>query len=192
MTALGPAGLLYSDVGCERLPPGTVLAVPSELPDPALPLVVVDIDGVVADVSHRLHFLDRNPRRWEDFFAAAAEDPALPEGIALAGDLPAGHVLCWLTGRPERNRTLTEQWLTRHGLPDNPLLMRQDRDHRPARQAKREHLRRLRRTHRIALVVDDDPSVVKMVTEEGLAAMLADWLPYSPRLHHAQERQGGT
>lgn len=163
-----------------------------ELPDPDLPLIVVDIDGVVADVSHRLHLLDRRPRRWDDFFAASAEDPPLSEGVALVTELPAGHALCWLTGRPERNRAVTEKWLLRHGMPDRPLLMRADRDHRPARQAKRDHLRQLRRTHRIALVVDDDPAVIAMLTEDGLPHLLADWLPYAPRLHQAQERQGRT
>lgn len=166
--------------------------MPAELPEPDLPLVVVDIDGVVADVSHRLHLLDGRPRRWEEFFAAAAQDPPLPEGVALVTELPAGNALCWLTGRPERNRVITEQWLALHGMPEQPLLMRADSDRRPAREAKREHLRDLRRTHRIALVVDDDPAVITMLAEDGLPHMLADWLPYSPRLHQVQERQGRT
>ena len=40
-----------------------------------------DIDGVVADVRHRLHFLQRRPKDWPGFFAAAADDPGLAEGI---------------------------------------------------------------------------------------------------------------
>ena len=163
-----------------------------ELSEPGLPLVVVDIDGVVADVSHRLYLLDRRPRRWDEFFAAAADDPPLPEGVALVTELPGDHALCWLTGRPERNRAITEEWLSRHGMPAGPLLMRADPDRRPAREAKRDHLRALRRTHRIALVVDDDPAVITMLTEDGLPHLLADWLPYSPRLNQAQERQGRT
>lgn len=162
------------------------------LPVPELALLVVDIDGVVADVRHRLHFIDTHPRRWEEFFAAASEDPVLPEGRAIAGEIPAGNALCWLTGRPERNRTLTEDWLRGNGMPDSPLLMRADRDHRPARLAKREHLLRLLRTHQVALMVDDDPLVLDMLAELGIPSMLADWLPYSPRLHQAQERHGRT
>lgn len=157
-----------------------------------MPLIVIDIDGVVADVSHRLYLLDARPRRWDEFFAAAADDPPLPEGVALVTQLPAGHALCWLTGRPERNRGITEKWLDRQGMPDRPLLMRADRDRRPARLAKLDHLQRLRRTQRIALVVDDDPTVIAMLTEQGLPHLLADWLPYSPRLSQAQERQGRT
>lgn len=166
--------------------------MPPQLPEPDLPLVVVDIDGVVADVTHRLHLLDQRPRRWDEFFAGAAHDPPLPEGVALVRELPADHALCWLTGRPERNRDITEQWLAEQGLPAGPLLMRADRDRRPAREAKRDHLRSLLRTHRIALVVDDDPAVIEMLGADGLPHLLADWLPYSPRLNQAQERQGRT
>ena len=46
------------------------------------PLAVVDIDGVVADVRHRLHFIEGRPRQWDRFFAAAGDDPPQPEGVA--------------------------------------------------------------------------------------------------------------
>ena len=36
------------------------------------PLAVFDIDGVLADVRHRLHFLQCRPQRWERFFSSAA------------------------------------------------------------------------------------------------------------------------
>ena len=40
-----------------------------------LPMVaVVDIDGVVADVRHRLHHVADRPKDWRSFFAAAADD----------------------------------------------------------------------------------------------------------------------
>ena len=51
-------------------------------------LAVFDIDGVVADVRHRLHHLERH-RSWHAFFAAAADDPLLPEGARLVADLAA-------------------------------------------------------------------------------------------------------
>ena len=50
---------------------------------------VVDIDGVVADVRHRLAFLDRRPKDWDGFFDAAVEDPLLPEGAAVVAELAA-------------------------------------------------------------------------------------------------------
>jgi len=156
------------------------------------PLAVVDIDGVVADVRHRLRLVEQRPKRWEEFFARAAEDPPLEEGVTLVTELAAEHDIVWLTGRPERTRRLTERWLAKAGLPAGTLLMRPDRDFRPARLTKREELRRLRRRRQIAVVVDDDPEVTATLAEDGFPVRLADWLPHSSTLRAAQEREGRT
>ncbi|HYT10707.1 MAG TPA: hypothetical protein VEL73_08610 [Mycobacteriales bacterium] len=156
------------------------------------PLAVIDIDGVVADVRHRLHLIEDRPKRWEEFFARAGDDPPLETGIDLVRGLAADHDVVWLTGRPERNRALTERWLADHGLPDGPLLMRPDRDFRPARLTKRDQLRRLRRGREVALVVDDDPDVVATLSEDGFPVRLADWLPHHATLRAAQQRDGRT
>jgi phosphatidate phosphatase APP1 len=158
----------------------------------ARPLAVIDIDGVVADVRHRLHLIENRPKRWEDFFRAAAEDPPLPTGVDLVAELAADHDVVWLTGRPERNRRLTARWLADQGLPAEPLLMRPDRDFRPSRLHKREQLRRLRRDREVAIVVDDDPDVIATLSEDGFPVRLADWLPHSSTLRAAQEKEGRT
>ena len=62
-------------------------------------LAVFDIDGVVADVRHRLHHLAGRPKDWDGFFDAAADDPPLPTGIALVAELAQRHEIVWLTGR---------------------------------------------------------------------------------------------
>lgn len=156
------------------------------------PLAVIDIDGVVADVRHRLHLIHDRPKQWDAFFTAAAQDPPLAEGVTLVLELAADHDVVWLTGRPERNRRLTRDWLAAQGLPDSPLLMRPDRDFRPAKLTKRDELRRLRRDREVAVVVDDDPDVVAMLTADGFPVRLADWLPHSSTLHKAQEAEGRT
>ncbi len=155
-------------------------------------LAVFDIDGVVADVRHRLPFLQRRPRRWREFFAAAGDDPALPDGIALVRELAATHDVAWFTGRHERLRRVTERWLACHDLPVAPLVMRADRDYRPARLVKPELLVALRATAPIALVVDDDPEVLAAIARDGTQVRLADWVPRSATLSHAQERDGRT
>lgn len=167
-------------------------ANPADRADGRPPLAVVDIDGVVADVRHRLHLVAERPKRWEEFFRLASDDPPLAEGVALVRDLAADHEVLWLTGRPERTRRLTERWLAAQDLPTGPLLMRGDRDFRPARLTKRDELRRLRRGRTVAVVVDDDPEVAATLTDDGFAVRLADWLPHSSTLRAAQERDGRT
>ena len=155
-------------------------------------LAVFDIDGVLADVRHRLHHLQGRPQRWEAFFTAADRDPLLEEGAARLRTAQASCEVIYLTGRPERNRALTRTWLTHHGLPTGPLHMRPDRDHRPARWVKRETLRRLAATRTIASVLDDDPAVVAVLAADGWPVELATWLPHSSTLQNAQEQQGRT
>jgi phosphoglycolate phosphatase-like HAD superfamily hydrolase len=155
-------------------------------------LAVFDIDGVLADVRHRLHFLQSRPQRWDAFFLAAERDPLLEEGARRLRTAQTCHDVVYLTGRPERNRTLTRAWLARHGLPTGPLHMRPDDDHRPARWVKRTTLRRLAHTRTIASVLDDDPAVVAVLTADGWPVELATWLPHSSTLQSAQEQQGRT
>jgi hypothetical protein len=156
------------------------------------PLAVVDIDGVVADVRHRLHYIEGRPRHWDRFFSAATDDPPLPEGVALVKELSADHDVLWLTGRPERTRRATKAWLAAQRLPTDPLIMRPNRDFRPARVTKRDELRRLRADREIAIVVDDDPQVLELLAAEGFPTRLADWQPRPAPLHDAQESDGRT
>lgn len=140
-------------------------------------LAVLDIDGVVADVEHRVHHLDARPPHWAAFFAAAGQDTLLPEGAALAETLAAEHDIVWLSGRPEWLREVTEAWLITHGLPGGRIVLRGDNDRRPAAVFKVSALRRLAEEHSVAAMVDDDPDVIGAALSAGFPAALADWAP---------------
>lgn len=153
-------------------------------------LAVFDIDGVVADVRHRLHHLDW-PMSWRGFFEEAGADPLLSEGARLVADLGREHDIVWVTGRPEWLRGLTADWLAENGLPEGELHLRPVQDHRPARVYKLGVLRRLA-PRGIAAFIDDDPEVVDTAVAAGFPAVLADWVPRTEALRNAQERLGRT
>lgn len=153
-------------------------------------LAVFDIDGVVADVRHRLHHLEVH-KSWHAFFSAAADDGLLPEGAALVADLADKHEIVWLTGRPEWLRETTLDWLASHGLPGTELHLRPHRDYRPARLYKLDVLRDLH-DRGIAAFVDDDEEVIETALGAGFPAVRADWLPKNALLRDAQERLGRT
>lgn len=139
-------------------------------------LAVFDIDGVLADVQHRLHHVSSRPKQWAAFFAAADADGLLSPGADLLHAMEPTHEIRYLTGRPERLRHVTTHWLVRQGLPEAQLVMRPNRDFRASRDFKRDHLQRwLAEGAQIALVVDDDPQVAAMVTALGLTVVQADW-----------------
>jgi hypothetical protein len=156
------------------------------------PLAVIDIDGVLADVRHRLHHLQQRPKDWDAFFAAADRDPPLPEGLAVVAELAPEHDVVYLTGRPERLRSVTEAWLAQHGLPRGELHMRKHSDRRPARVTKPRLLEQLARRRTVAVVVDDDTAVCDAYESAGFAVLRARWMAEEPTLFDAQEDAGRT
>lgn len=163
--------------------------------EPARPLAVIDIDGVLADVRHRVHHLERPSPDYRRFFAAAPRDALLREGSEVVHRLAEVCEIVYLSGRPEYCRDDTLDWFARHGLPAGELHLRPHRDYRPARLVKVEVLRRLQRRAPVSVVVDDDPDVIAAVTAAGFDVLPATWMgaaEESRTLHDAQERDGRT
>lgn len=154
----------------------------------------IDIDGVLADPRHRLHFLAGRPKNWRGFFAGAHRDPPLPEGVALVKELAAdGVTIVYVTGRPESLRDRTTTWLAEQGLPNDVLHMRSRGDFRPAPQVKLQIYRTIARDHQLEVIVDDDARVVEVLSQAGLPVRLADWFdPDGPSLSEAQDEDGRT
>ena len=162
------------------------------MPPSDRPLAVFDIDGVLADVRHRLRFVEGRPKDWDAFFGAAVDDPPLAQGVALAQESARECEVVYVTGRPERCRADTLAWFARHGLPQGQLSMRRGRDFRPARVAKLELLRRLAGTRTVAIVVDDDEQVCDAYEAAGFRVLRARWMGEEPVLQQAQEDEGRT
>jgi hypothetical protein len=154
-------------------------------------LAVFDIDGVVADVRHRVHYLEGPHRSWERFFGAANGDGLLDTGARLVAELAKQHEIVWLSGRPEWLRPITAEWLTAHALPGAEMHLRPPDDYRPAARYKLSVLRTLQ-ARGIAALVDDDDTVVSAAQAAGYPAVLADWLPRDPVLRQAQDVEGRT
>lgn len=156
------------------------------------PLAVFDVDGVLADVRHRLRLLEASPKDWDAFFAAAVDDPPLAQGVALARESAVECEVVYVTGRPERCRADTVAWFALHGLPEGRLSMRRRRDFRPARVAKLELLQSMVIDRVVAVVVDDDLQVCQAYEEAGFRVLRALWMGAQPALQVAQQDEGRT
>jgi hypothetical protein len=156
------------------------------------PYAVIDLDGVLADVTARLHHIEGTPKNWNAFFAGIPDDPPYPEGLAIARKLATEHDLVYLSGRPERTRSITERWLRTHGAPSGRIILRRNPDRRPARVVKVGLLRELAEERSVAVFVDDDPAVCQAAREAGFPVFEATWGRPQPTLFDAQERLGKT
>ena len=160
--------------------------------DAAREIAVIDIDGVLADVRHRLKYLDRRPKDWGGFFRAAPRDPPLEVGLDTVRRLAEVYEIVYLSGRPEHCRRDTEVWFRHHDLPPGALLLRPRNDRRPAKEVKLGALRRLQRRAPVAVLVDDDVDVLETARRAGFDVLPATWMGDAPVLHEAQEADGRT
>jgi hypothetical protein len=134
-------------------------------------IVIFDIDGTLADISERVDHIRKKPKNWSAFNAGMAQDRAIHSMVRLCNILYAAGlhiVLC--SGRNEKNRTETVEWLERQGVPYHELLLRKDEDYRSDAVVKREILQNMERSQ-ILFVVEDRSRVVEMWRSEGLTCL---------------------
>jgi FMN phosphatase YigB (HAD superfamily) len=131
-------------------------------------LVLVDMDGTLADVSHRVHHVrGRGKKNWGAFFRGMVHDPPNEVIADWVRNLKPEYTVVILSGRPSNYARETVEWLRRHHIPFEHLLMRPAGDHRPDHIVKKELMDTLPR-ERIAFVIDDRSSVCRMWRSEGL------------------------
>lgn len=138
------------------------------------PIVLVDIDGTLADVRHRLHHI-KNARRknWKAFFEGMDRDTPIASTVAWVRSLAGHHDIIIITGRPEEYRARTEAWLKKNAIPFTEIFMRRNGDHRPDYEMKKEALKRWPK-ERIKLVIEDRPPVCDMWLKEGIRCVLLE------------------
>lgn len=145
-------------------------------------MIICDIDGTIADISHRLHFIQDQPKDWDSFFAECIHDRPIIPVIEAVKRLSRGSDLYFLTGRPESIRRETFLWLERVGffLPSvrsplgncSDLIMRRTGDHRPDTRVKPElllsYLSSLGKDESsVDLILEDRSSMVKVWRDMG-------------------------
>jgi predicted kinase len=135
--------------------------------------VIFDIDGTLSNPEHRLHYVTNGKKDWDAFLTGCGEDTPYQEIIDLcnAVENTCSHLLL-VTGRSERFRETTEEWLERHGVRYRELHMRPEGDYRPDYVIKSEILDRLLADgHEIDFVVDDRQTVIDMWRSRGLTCL---------------------
>ena len=141
-------------------------------------VVLCDIDGTIADTTHRLHYVtkpegapDDWKKDWKGFFSEMEADPVRLDVQKILVDLyNKGHTIIFLSARPDSYRDVTLKWLADKTLSfAYTLIMRQSHDKRPDTEVKASmfdlHFPDKGVIHTI---IDDRPSVIRMWKEMGL------------------------
>ena len=135
-------------------------------------IVLVDIDGVVADAFERMQGIEKNRDRWPEFFDTADEDDAIAEVVRLLDLLDKDLHIVLLSARPLSSQELTAEWMRRHNVRWDLLVLRATTSMQLPTMYKRVRVRELRDfgfDPRLAL--DDDRRNVDMYHEEGIPCL---------------------
>lgn len=90
-------------------------------------LVALDLDGVLADDTHRQHYYQSGD--YKGYFANEHLDDVFQEGLDLANAYAfAKTEFIYLTGRRSSSRANTEYWLDSYGFPMRRLIMREQEE----------------------------------------------------------------
>ena len=130
---------------------------------------IFDIDGTLANCDHRLHHVQNKPKNWEAFYSGCMDDQVIVPVAQMLKLFSKNNLIYILTGRPERNRELTERWLEHHKISYNQLIMRSDRDFRKSPDYKSAMCDSIERGgYKINFVVEDRLDCVEMFIKRGL------------------------
>lgn len=96
--------------------------------------VVVDFDNTLNNCDHRIHHAAA--REWDEFHGRLMEDTVYEDVALVIANLPVNIKLIAVTGRNEKYRQLTLDWLSTNGIVFDEILMRPDGDWRPDHELK--------------------------------------------------------
>jgi phosphoglycolate phosphatase-like HAD superfamily hydrolase len=140
-------------------------------------LYIFDIDGTLADVEHRRHYVTNKPKNWKAWNANLHLDEPVKALVTLNNTLfDSGATVLICSGREEDVRQPTEEWLAEHGVQYHEFLMR------PAKNYERDDIIKGRMADHIesvygpiSMVFDDRDQVVAMWRKRGiLCAQVAE------------------
>ena len=144
------------------------------------PLYIFDLDGTLADISHRRHFVENRANRWDEFYAACVDDVPNQPVLNILRVLASAQCEIWIwSGRSDIVHEQTNAWLQREDvLPPghyepvwSHLTMRTHGNYTPDDVLKRRWYDRMSDVDKTRLVAtfDDRDRVVKMWRDAGVS-----------------------
>lgn len=136
--------------------------------------VIIDLDGTMCDVSHRLHHVRGEKRNWKAFFQELTNDSPNEWCRSIVNSMKEHYSIIFASGRPDDYYKQTKEWLIRHGLPTD-LYMRCRGDHRQDYIAKEIILdfEILTRVNPL-MFIDDRKQVVDLWRKRGFICLQCD------------------
>ncbi len=132
--------------------------------------IIFDVDGTIADVEHRRHFVTQKPADWKSFKEFTVDDTPVQWVVDIAKRFIAqGDDVAFFSARNESQRGITEEQISKWvGDGHKGLFLRPDGDFRPDEEFKSDLADKFEEFGgKIDLVFDDRNKVVDMWRARG-------------------------
>lgn len=135
--------------------------------------VIFDIDGTLADHTHRLDHIKRDgTTNWDDFTEDCDKDEPIHPLINMSRILfNEGFEIMLCTGRAEKYSKKTIHWLRFYAVPYRKLMMRPDGNFMSDFILKKEMLDIILEDYEVFMVFEDRERVTEMYRENGIPCM---------------------
>lgn len=124
--------------------------------------IIVDLDGTLCEVEHRVPHIRGEHKNWKTFHELLVHDELNHWCFELIEAMSArGYKIIFVTGRPQAYRESTENWLRKHSVKYEHLYMRAVLDFRDDSDVKESiYAEMIEGNYQVLFVVDDRKSVV--------------------------------
>ncbi len=134
-------------------------------------ITIIDVDGTVAKIDHRLYLIKKTPKDWAAFYGESYKDEPLVENMAMIKEHLSSteSIPFFVTGRSDVARERTHSWLKEHfdEVPPERLFMRKEGDTREDFVVKKEIHDNHLTEYEIIRVYEDRPQVIRMWQDLG-------------------------
>lgn len=153
-------------------------------------IVIFDLDGVIADVRHRVHFIDRTISRednhgikvvghhpdWDKFFKACPDDVPNKDMVDLLKIfVDWGHKIYILSGRSASVKKETLEWFSRYIIPFDFMFLRPVENYEIDFRLKSRWINKiieLEGLDKIFMAFDDNVKNVEIFRNAGIQSFL--------------------
>ncbi len=136
-------------------------------------LVIFDLDGTLVDVTSVRHYVEGKKKDFDKFHSESLACPPYKKVLSLNETLQESSdiYIAVLTGREEKYRSLSEQWLDINKISYSALLMRSNHDFRKNVEVKKEIYERIKSNFLPYLAIDDTPELRDLWRQVGFSVV---------------------
>lgn len=138
--------------------------------------ILIDLDGTLANCNHRLHYIRSEKKNYKTF----SSDEEIEKDMlnswcsSIISHFKNDHKIIILTGRNEYSRRITLEWLVKHDIYIDEMIMRKDGDFRKGEVVKADEIEKLKEKYDLVFAIDDNIKVAQMMRNMGIVCLQCD------------------